>query len=243
MVNKSIIFVVVLVFSLGGCAGMNESQQNRAQGTAMGTGAGAAAGAVIGALAGDAGIGAAIGAGVGAVGGYVWSSRMEEQKRQMQEATEGTGVSVSQTDDNRLKLNIPSDISFDSGRSEIKPEMYSVLNSLVAGLMSNPSALVTIIGHTDDTGNDAINNPLSVNRAASTRAYMVNRGIQSNRISINGRGSHEPIVANTTPEKRAKNRRVEIFVKEQQQMQPQQIQQQQQMQQYQPPQQYQQRAY
>ena len=169
MVNKSIIFVVVLVFSLGGCAGMNESQQNTAQGTAIGTGLGAATGAAIGALAGDAGIGAAIGAGVGAVGGYAWSSRMEEQKRQMEQATAGSDIEVTQTENNQLKMNIPSDISFDSGRAEIKPEMYPILNSLAAGLMSNPDAQATIVGHTDNTGNDTINNPLSVNRAANTR--------------------------------------------------------------------------
>ena len=56
---------------------------------------------------------AIIGAGVGALGGYVWSQRMEEQKRRMEQATQGTGVDVTQTSDNQLKLNIPSDISFD----------------------------------------------------------------------------------------------------------------------------------
>ena len=240
MHNKLMIITVVLIFLLGGCAGMDQSQRNKAQGTAIGTGVGAATGAAIGALAGDAGIGAAIGAGVGAIGGYAWSARMEEQKRQMEAATAGTGVSVTQTADNRLKLNVPSDISFDSGRSDIKPEMYPVLNTLVSGLMSNPNAHVAIVGHTDNTGNDAINNPLSVNRAASTRDYLVRQGIQSNRISIDGRGSHEPEVANDTPQHRAMNRRVEIFVKEPQQQQYQQPQYQQP--QYQQPQ-YQQPAY
>ncbi len=92
--------------------------------------------------------------------------------------------------------------------------MHPVLNSLAAGLISNPDSQVTVIGYTDDTGNDSINNPLSVNRAASTRAYLVSQGIASNRISIDGRGSSEPVVPNTSPENRAKNRRVEILVKE-----------------------------
>jgi outer membrane protein OmpA-like peptidoglycan-associated protein len=217
MQNKLMILTIALVLVLGGCAGMDQSQRNRAQGTAIGTGVGAASGAAIGALAGDAGIGAAIGAGVGALGGYVWSNRMEKQKQQMEAATEGTDVSVTQTDDNRLKLNIPSDISFDTGRSDIKPEMYPVLNTLADGLKKNPTTHVSIIGHTDDTGNDRINNPLSVNRAASTRDYLVSRGIQINRISIDGHGSRNPIAANDTPEHRAMNRRVEIFVKEPQQ--------------------------
>jgi outer membrane protein OmpA-like peptidoglycan-associated protein len=232
MHNKLMILAVTLILVLGGCAGMDQSQRNRAQGTAIGTGVGAASGAAIGALAGDTGIGAAIGAGVGALGGYVWSGRMENQKKQMEAATEGTDVSVTQTEDNRLKLNIPSDISFDTGRADIKPEMYPVLNTLADGLKNNPNTHVPIIGHTDDTDNDRINNPLSVNCAASTRDYLVSRGIQINRISIDGHGSRDPMVANDTSEHRAMNRRVEIFVKEPQQ-QPE-VQQQQQ-QQYQPP--------
>ena len=73
---------------------------------------------------------------------------------------------------------------------------------------------ITIVGHTDNTGSDAINDPLSVNRAAATRDYLAARGVGSNRISINGRGSHEPIADNNTVSGRAKNRRVEIFVAE-----------------------------
>ena len=237
MYIKSIILFVVIVFAFSGCAGMSETQQNTAQGTAIGTGVGAATGAAIGALAGDAGIGAAIGAGVGAVGGYIWSSRMEDQKKQMEQVTAGSGIEVTQTADNQLKMNIPSDISFDSGRAEIKPEMFPVLNSLVAGLMSNPNAQATIIGHTDNTGNDAINNPLSVNRAANTRNYLASQGIQSTRIIIDGRGSYEPVAPNDNPLNRAKNRRVEVFVFEPQQAQ----QQQQQIPQSQP--QYQQPTY
>ena len=237
MVNKSILSAIVLVFILGGCASMSESQQSTAKGTAMGTGAGAAVGAIIGAIAGDPALGAGIGAGVGAVGGYIWSNRMEEQKKKMEAATEGTKVSVTQTADNQLKLNVPSDISFDTGQSTIKPEMHPVLNSLAAGLKSNSNSQATIIGYTDDTGNDSINNPLSVNRAASTRAYLVSQGIASNRISIDGRGASEPVAANTSPENRAKNRRVEIFVKEPQPQQQQQ-QRQQELPQHQEQQQY-----
>ena len=73
---------------------------------------------------------------------------------------------------------------------------------------------VRIIGHTDNRGSDAINNPLSVNRAASTRDYLVDRGVQASRISIDGRGSREPVADNSTASGRAMNRRVEIFVAE-----------------------------
>lgn len=217
MNNKLTVLIVVIALALGGCSGMSERQQNTAQGTVVGAGVGAAIGSIIGAIAGDAGLGAGIGAGVGAMGGFAWSNNMEHQKKQMEQATAGTDIEVTQTENNQLKMNIPGDFSFDSGRAEIKPNMFPVLNSLVAGLRSNPVSQVRIIGHTDNTGTDEINNPLSINRAGNTRAYLVNQGIQSNRIVIDGRSSYEPIAPNDSPANRAKNRRVEIFVFEPQQ--------------------------
>ncbi len=71
-----------------------------------------------------------------------------------------------------------------------------------------------IIGHTDNTGTNAINDPLSVNRAASVRQYLAARGVDPARITIDGRGSHEPIADNSSAQGRAMNRRVEIFVGE-----------------------------
>jgi outer membrane protein OmpA-like peptidoglycan-associated protein len=141
---------------------------------------------------------------------------MEQQKRQMQQATQGTGVQVTQTPDNRIKVEIPSDISFDSGRSDIKPNFRPVLDKFATTLAENTGTRINIVGHTDNTGSDAINDPLSVNRAARTRDYLVSRGVASNRFAIDGRGSHEPVAANDTESNRARNRRVEIYVAEQQ---------------------------
>jgi len=197
-----------------GCASMTETQQT----TAKGAGIGAVAGAAIGAVAGGgrgAAIGAGVGAGVGAIGGYVWSQKMEEQKRSMEQATSGTGVAVTQTTDNQLKLEVPSDVSFDVGRADIKPNFRPILDKFAQGLVAHPATTVRIVGHTDSSGTDAINNPLSVNRAASVRDYVVGRGVDTQRIAIDGRGSHEPIADNSTDAGRAKNRRVEIFVAEQ----------------------------
>ena len=77
---------------------------------------------------------------------------MEEQKRAMEQATAGTGVQVSQTSDNRLKLDIPSDISFDTGRSDIKSNFRPILDRFASSLQENPNTTVTVIGHTDNTG-------------------------------------------------------------------------------------------
>ncbi|MDM0019930.1 OmpA family protein [Variovorax saccharolyticus] len=198
---------------LTGCAGtgLTDTQRN----TGVGAGVGALAGAAIGsATGGRAGTGAAVGALAGAAGGYLWSQRMENQKRQMEAATKGTGVAVTQTANNELKLAIPSDISFDVGRSAIKPNFSPVLDQFASGLRNNPNADVRIIGHTDSTGTDAINNPLSIERAASTRDYLVARGVPAGSIRTEGRGSREPIADNNTDAGRAQNRRVEIYVGE-----------------------------
>jgi outer membrane protein OmpA-like peptidoglycan-associated protein len=217
--KKIIASLSAMAFSLSGlsgCANMTETQKT----TGTGAGIGAVAGAVIGAATAggnkgkSAATGAAIGAAVGAGGGYLWSKHMEKQKAEMEQATEGTGVSVSQTADNQLKLDIPSDVSFDTNRYEIKSNLRPILDRFATTLNQNPVTMVTIIGHTDSTGTDAINNPLSVNRAASTRDYLVARGVATNRIAIDGRGSREPIADNNTVDGRAKNRRVEIFVAE-----------------------------
>lgn len=209
--RKIIISTAAATLILTGCAGMSDTQRN----TATGAGIGAVAGAILSsATGGSAGTGAAVGAGVGALGTYIWSSNLERQKREMQAATQGTGVGVTQTADNQLKLDIPSDISFAVGRSDISPAFSPVLDQFAAGLRNNPNAEVRIVGHTDSTGSDAINNPLSVDRAASTRDYLVARGVDSRIFKIEGHGSTRPIATNDTAEGRAKNRRVEIYVGE-----------------------------
>ena len=203
--------VAAVVILATGCAEMSDTQRR----TATGAGVGALAGAVLSsATGGRAGTGAVVGAGVGALGTYIWSSNMEKQKREMEQATQGTGVSVVQTSDNQLKLDIPSDISFDTGRSDVKGNFAPILERFAEGLRNNPNAEVRIIGHTDSTGSDAVNNPLSMARAESTRNFLTMRGISGARIQVEGRGSHQPIADNATADGRARNRRVEIFVGE-----------------------------
>ena len=119
----------VVAFAATGCANMSDTQK----GTAVGAGVGALGGAAIGRNVG----GTAIGAGVGALGGYVWSQYTQQKKANMEQATAGTGVMVSQTPDTQLKVNIPSDISFDTGSAVTKPEMRPILDQFANGLGSS----------------------------------------------------------------------------------------------------------
>jgi hypothetical protein len=74
---------------------------------------------------------------------------------------------------------------------------------------------MTVVGHTDSTGSDAINDALSIERAQSVRSYLSVRGVDAQRIAVQGRGSHEPVASNASDSGRAQNRRVEIFLAEQ----------------------------
>lgn len=217
--NKILISLTVVTFAasgLVGCANMNETQRDTGTGAAIGAVAGGLLGAVTagGNKGKSAATGAAIGAALGAGGGYLWSQNMQKQKAEMEQATAGTGIGVSQTADNQLKVDIPSDVSFDTGRYDIKPNMRPVLDNLANGLNQHPVTTITIVGHTDSTGSDAVNNPLSINRASAVRDYLVARGVAGQRIVIDGRGSRQPIADNSTTSGRAMNRRVEIFVAE-----------------------------
>jgi len=125
---------------------------------------------------------------------------MEAQKQSMEQATQGTGVQVSQTADNRLKLDIPSDISFDTNRADIKPNFRQILDKFAEGLVDNATAQISIIGHTANTGSDAINDPLSIERAARTRDTAQNR---ARRRSLAAAGCSADHSANTGSHTRA----------------------------------------
>ena len=213
-IAKSLGAVSILALATG-CADMSATQR----GTATGAGVGAGLGAIIGGTTSGGGSsratkGAVLGGAAGALIGNIWSNRMEKQKLAMEQATRGTGVEVTQTSDNRLKLQIPSDVSFDTGRSDIKPNFQPVLERFATTLNENPATNVVIIGHTDATGTPGVNQPLSVDRAARTRDYLAGRGVNPARITIEGRGEREPIASNNDNSGRARNRRVEIYVAE-----------------------------
>lgn len=217
--KHTLIALSAAALALGGCANMNDTQRD----TAKGAGIGAVAGAVLGAATAggnkgkSAATGAAVGAGIGALGGYIWSKRMEEQKAKMEEATAGTGIAVDRTADNQIKVQIPSDAGFDVGRASIKAPLARVLDQFAQSMREHAATEIRVVGHTDSTGSDAINNPLAVERAASTRDYLVARGVPFARVAIDGRGSREPVASNETDSGRAQNRRVEIYVAEPQQ--------------------------
>lgn len=186
---------------------------NTVKGGGLGAGAGAALGAGIGAIAGG-GKGAAWGAGIGAIlggtAGVVVGNKMDKQKAELEQIN---GAQVESINDGQaIKVTFESGILFATNSSSLNTASQSSLTQFANSLKNNPDTDVQIIGHTDNTGSDATNNPLSEKRAQSVYYYLIQRGVPSNRISSTGMGSTQPIADNSSVNGRAQNRRVEIFI-------------------------------
>ena len=178
--------------------------------TAKGAGIGAVTGALLGAaVSKDKKKGALIGAAAGAAAGGGIGYYMDQQEKALGEELRGTGVQVKREGDN-LKLIMPGNITFPSGRSEIRSDFYPVLNSVGKVLVKFDKTNIKITGHTDNTGSDSTNQGLSEARASSVAKYLTGRGVKSNRIHDYGYASRYPIASNKTAEGREQNRRVEL---------------------------------
>jgi outer membrane protein OmpA-like peptidoglycan-associated protein len=148
---------------------------------------------------------------------FAWSSRLASAEDQIAGSLRDSGASVARTKDDRLWIVLPGDLSFEPGRSALKPQVRSLLDRVVVALRGVPKAEVRIVGHTDSRGTVAGNNALSLDRAASTRDWMVARGMSPMRFAVAGRGALDPVAGNDDEAGRARNRRVEILVGERRQ--------------------------
>lgn len=180
------------------------------------TGTGAGVGAVLGGLTGalvskNSGRGALIGAGVGAIVGGGVGVYMDRQEAVMRERLADSGVSVTRVGDDII-LNMPSNITFASSESTIKPRFYEVLNSVSIVLNEFDRSRMQIEGHTDSDGSEQYNFDLSNRRADSVAAYLSSQQVDPRRISVRGLGESRPVASNDTPQGKARNRRVEIRI-------------------------------
>jgi OOP family OmpA-OmpF porin len=110
------------------------------------------------------------------------------------------------------KVTFAADVLFDFDKSVIKPEGRSKLDDVASKAKGINLEVVIAIGHADSIGSDEYNQRLSVRRAESVKAYLVSKGIESNRVYTEGKGEKQPVASNKTAEGRAKNRRTEIEV-------------------------------
>ncbi len=208
--------IVTAALLLAACQTTNpytqESQTSKAgKGAAIGAAAGAVAGLITGSSSRQRRKNALIGLGVGALAGGGVGYYMDQQEMKLRKQLEGTGVSVTRQGD-QIKLNMPGNVTFESNQSDINARFYPVLDSVVTVLQEFDKTLVEVSGHTDSTGDDKINNPLSERRATSVGSYLMSRGVIPQRIESYGAGSYYPIADNSTVEGRLLNRRVEIML-------------------------------
>lgn len=202
---------VLVAAMAAGCAHMDNASTG--QRTAVGAGAGAAVGAGLGALIGDSSRAAAIGAGVGAVAGGIVGYNWQGVKNDMQQSGAASlGVDVTEMPDGSLKVNIPSNVSFDTGKYDLKPALLPVLDSVARAMVQHPELRAVSFGHTDSTGSMQVNQTLSENRARAVTNYLVSQGVPSVNLTSYGRGPSEPVADNSTAQGRAMNRRVELYL-------------------------------
>ena len=201
------------------CSTMN----NTGKGALIGGGGGAALGAGLGALIGGgkgAAIGSAIGAGVGAGAGALIGKKMDNQQKQLAESLPQATVEET-TDQNGLqaiKVTFPGGILFPTNGTSLSASAKDDLARFVVSLRENPLTDVQIYGFTDNTGTEAVNQRVSTGRADAVLAYLVNSGISPSRCTAQGIPMAGYVASNNTPEGRAQNRRVEIYVTASKQM-------------------------
>ena len=194
------------------------SWSNTGKGAAIGGGGGAALGAGLGALIGGgkgAAIGTAIGAAVGAGAGVLIGKKMDKQQAEL-EAELAKQAEIKQvTDENGLQaiqVTFNGGILFPTNGTTLSANARTDLSKFAATLINNPGTNVQIYGYTDDTGTLAVNERVATGRANAVRNYLLNSGVQANRLSAEGLPMQDYITSNSTAEGRAQNRRVEIFI-------------------------------
>ena len=199
--------LLLCVLTVLGC----ETKQGT--GTLVGTGGGAVLGAIIGKIAGNTAVGAAIGGVVGAGTGAIIGRHMDKVAEQAQvenakveQVTDKNGLSA-------VKVTFDSGILFATNKSDLNATSKNELAKFSNVLKQNTDCYVDIYGHTDSTGNDGINIPLSNSRAQSVATYLRQCGISDVQMKkVEGYGSSQPVADNSTASGRQLNRRVEIYL-------------------------------
>jgi outer membrane protein OmpA-like peptidoglycan-associated protein len=193
-----------------GCA-TNQQGEYEYKRTALGSLGGAAIGAGIGALAGGKthrGRNAAIGGLSGAIVGGGIGAYMDRQAAALKKSMPEAEVV---RDGDKVYVALPAGILFETGKDALKPGVKDSLRKAAATLKGSETNII-VQGHTDSTGSDAINQPLSERRARQVRDFLVANGVAASRLTAVGYGASRPAVPNDTEANRALNRRVQLEI-------------------------------
>lgn len=209
----SILSLTVLI-NLGACSA-TQNANNSQKGAVIGAAGGAILGAIIGNNTGKKGsggeLGAVIGGVVGGTAGVLIGKKMDKQAQQIEE--EIPGATVERVDDGIIvTFDENSGVFFDTNKYNINSASDALLTKLANILNEYPDTNVLVVGHTDSSGADAYNMTLSKNRAESVTNFFTSKGLAANRFTTKWFGEEQPVADNTTPEGRAKNRRVNLAI-------------------------------
>lgn len=214
---KTVCIALIGAAMLAGECGCS-SMTNTGKGALIGGGGGGALGAGIGALIGGgkgAGIGSAIGAAVGAGAGALIGRKMDKQQKELEEQL-GQQAQVEQTTDQNglqaIKVTFNGGILFPTNGTTLSANAKKDLTSFATSLRENPNTNVQIYGFTDNTGSYQVNERVATGRADAVLTYLANSGVAANRLAAQGVPMADYVASNDTPEGRAQNRRVEIYI-------------------------------
>ncbi len=203
---------LALSLAIVGCTTTNPyTGEEEVSKTTKGAGIGALAGVLTAVLVGGDRKKLLLGAGIGALIGGGVGKYMDNQEDKIRMQLQSTGVSVTR-DGNYIILNMPGNVTFASGSSNISADFYPILDSVALVLNEFEKTYIDINGHTDSTGSASLNNQLSKARASSVARYFQSRQVVAQRIVTKGAGSSKPVASNDTQAGRALNRRVEIIL-------------------------------
>lgn len=131
------------------------------------------------------------------------------------ELMEGRAIQTSYASEISSAVSSKSySIEFETGPANIKPASYKMLDEIFESAVVAEGLKIGVYGHTDNSGSDAVNTPLSEKRADAVKAYLLKKGLADNRVEAKGFGASKPIADNNTAAGKSKNRRVEIVLGE-----------------------------
>ncbi|MGV3540450.1 MAG: OmpA family protein [Rufibacter sp.] len=187
----------------------NKGMSKTAKGGIIGAGGGAVLGGIIGKATGNTARGAIIGAAVGGATGAIIGRRMDKQAEELER--EMKNAQVERVGEG-IKVTFDAGLLFATNSAELQASSRADIQKLAETLKKYPGTNVLIEGHADNTGTDAINQPLSERRAQSVANYAMSLGVEANRIQTRGYGSTQPVADNSTAAGRQQNRRVEVAI-------------------------------
>lgn len=214
--NKTGIIVTLAAALTAGCTTTGPEGEQRSNRAGTGAIIGAVTGAVVGHQVDDdkgAAVGAVVGGAAGAAIGYSMDQQEEAFRQELETERRANQIEVQRVRKDLLKLTLENEVSFDFDRAEIKGAFKPTLDKLAGVLRKHDRTYIQVVGHTDSVGSESYNQRLSERRAQAVVDYLTGTGIARSRLTATGKGESEPRATNNTEAGRQLNRRVEIFVR------------------------------